>query len=67
MHSTKVMPCLILFNDIRMAIDLEIWKPVGDYVISYIKNKKGVLAFTIIQIITIQVVMSVGNAQSSLD
>lgn len=27
-------------NDIRMAIDLKIWKPVGDYVISYIKKTK---------------------------
>ncbi|QCZ28355.1 hypothetical protein [Leclercia adecarboxylata] len=28
-------------NDIRTAIDVAIWKPVGDYVISYIKKQKG--------------------------
>lgn len=32
-------------NDIRMAIDLEIWKPVGNYVISYIKKQKGSSCF----------------------
>ncbi|HBU8230321.1 hypothetical protein Q4R90_15095 [Morganella morganii] len=28
-------------NDIRTAINLGIWKPVGDYVVSYIKKQKG--------------------------
>jgi len=28
-------------NDIRMAISVGIWKPVGDYVVNYIKKQKG--------------------------
>lgn len=28
-------------NDIRIAISVGIWKPVGDYVVSYIKKQKG--------------------------
>ncbi|EPJ7087001.1 hypothetical protein NK529_001360, partial [Citrobacter amalonaticus] len=28
-------------NDIRTAISIGIWKPVGDYVVSYIKKQKG--------------------------
>ncbi|HDC4400927.1 TPA: hypothetical protein O8L50_002801 [Enterobacter kobei] len=28
-------------NDIRTAISVGIWKPVGDYVVSYIKKQKG--------------------------
>ncbi|EOY2723109.1 hypothetical protein ACP3BO_003336 [Citrobacter freundii] len=32
-------------NDIRTAIDVGIWKPVGDYVVSYIKKQKGSSSF----------------------
>lgn len=27
-------------NDVRTAISVGIWKPVGDYVVSYIKKQK---------------------------
>ncbi|CNK47221.1 hypothetical protein yaldo0001_23240 [Yersinia aldovae ATCC 35236] len=32
-------------NDIRTAISVGIWKPVGDYVVSYIKKQKGSSSF----------------------
>ncbi|WP_413724837.1 hypothetical protein [Sodalis sp. RH16] len=32
-------------NDIRTAIDVGIWKPVGDYIVSYIKKQKGSSSF----------------------
>lgn len=28
-------------NDVRAAIDVMIWKPVGDYIVNYIKKQKG--------------------------
>lgn len=32
-------------NDIHTAIDVAIWKPVGEYVVSYIKKQKGNSSF----------------------
>lgn len=32
-------------NDIRTAINIGIWKPIGDYVVSYIKKQKGSSSF----------------------
>jgi hypothetical protein len=39
--------------DIKTASDAGIWKPIGDYTTSFIKNKGGQIIFTIVHMIIV--------------